>query len=39
MHVGIAYCAAVAAVALEHASLPDFNETWLELSANAGAVP
>lgn len=36
VHVGIAYCAAVAAAALEHASLPDFNENWLELSAKAG---
>jgi hypothetical protein len=37
VHVGIAYCAAVAAAALEHANLPDFNENWLELSAKAGA--
>ena len=36
VHVGIAYCTAVAAAALEHASLPDFNEDWLELSARAG---
>lgn len=36
VHVGIAYCTAVAAAALEHASLPDFNEDWLELSAKAG---
>ncbi|MEY9181160.1 hypothetical protein [Bradyrhizobium sp. USDA 313] len=36
VHVGIAYCAAVAAAALEHASLPDFNKDWLELSAKAG---
>ncbi|TYO61375.1 hypothetical protein FXV83_38330 [Bradyrhizobium hipponense] len=36
VHVGIAYCAAVAAAALEHANLPDFNEDWLELSAKAG---
>jgi hypothetical protein len=26
----------VAAAALEHANLPDFNENWLELSAKAG---
>jgi hypothetical protein len=37
VHAGIAYCAAVAAVALEHANLPGFNENWLELSAKAGA--
>ncbi len=37
VHVGIAYCAAVAAAALEHANLPDFSENWLELSAKAGA--
>lgn len=36
VHIGIAYCAAVAAAALEHASLPDFNEDWLDLSAKAG---
>jgi hypothetical protein len=36
VHVGIAYCGAVAAAALEHANLPDFNENWLELSAKAG---
>ena len=36
VHVGIAYCAAVAAAVLEHANLPDFNEDWLELSAKAG---
>lgn len=36
VHAGIAYCAAVAAAALEHANLPDFNEDWLELSAKAG---
>jgi len=37
VHAGIAYCAAVAAAALEHANLPGFNENWLELSAKAGA--
>lgn len=37
VHVGIAYCTAVAAAALEHANLPDFNENWLELAAKAGA--
>ena len=36
VHVGIAYCAAVAAAVLKHANLPDFNEDWLELSAKAG---
>jgi hypothetical protein len=36
VHVGIAYCEAVTAAALEHANLPDFNENWLELSAKAG---
>jgi hypothetical protein len=36
VHVGIAYCAAVAAAALQHANLPDFNKDWLELSAKAG---
>ena len=36
VHVGIAYCAAVAAAALERANLPDLNEDWLELSAKAG---
>jgi hypothetical protein len=37
VHIGIAYCAAVAAAALEHANLPDYNENWLQLSADAGA--
>ena len=37
VHVGIAYCAAVAAAALEHANLPDFDEKWLELFAKASA--
>ena len=37
LHAGIAYCAAVAAAALEHPNLPGFNENWLELSAKAGA--
>lgn len=37
VHVGIAYCEAVAAAALKRANLPDFNENWLELSAKAGA--
>lgn len=36
-HVRIAYCAPVAATALERANLPDFNETWLKWSAKAGA--
>jgi hypothetical protein len=36
VHVGIAYCAAVAAAALQHANLRNFNEK-LELSAKAGA--
>lgn len=36
VHAGIAYCEAVAAAALEHANLPDWNENWLELSAKAG---
>jgi hypothetical protein len=34
VHVGIAYCEAVAAAALQHANLPDFNEKWV--SAKAG---
>lgn len=37
VHVGIAYCNAVAAAALEHADLPDYNKNLLELSAKAGA--
>jgi hypothetical protein len=37
VHVGIAYCAAVADAALEHANLPDLNENWLELCAKASA--
>ena len=37
VHVGIVYCAAVATAALDHANLPDFNESWRELSAKAGA--
>ncbi|MDR3439919.1 hypothetical protein [Telmatospirillum sp.] len=37
VRVGINFCAAVAAAALEHANLPDFNENWLALSAKAGA--
>ena len=28
--------AAVAAAALQHANLPDFNENWVELSEKAG---
>ncbi|RYH17490.1 MAG: hypothetical protein EON54_27845 [Alcaligenaceae bacterium] len=37
VHVGIAYCAAVADAALKHANLPDYDENWWELSMKAGA--
>lgn len=37
VHVGIAYCTAVAAAALEHVILPNFNENWPELSTKAAA--
>lgn len=37
VHVGIAYCAAVAAAALEHAKLPEFKENWLGLAVKAGS--
>ena len=36
VHVGIAYCEAVAAAALEHANLPDFHENLLDLAYKAG---
>lgn len=38
VQAGIDYCAAVAAVALENANLPDYDENWLELSVKAGAI-
>ena len=36
-HVGIAYCAAVAAAAAKYANLPNYDEKLLELSLKAGA--
>lgn len=37
VHVGIAYCAAVATATLDQAKLPDYNDKWLELSVKAAA--
>jgi hypothetical protein len=37
VHVGIAYCEAIAAVALKNANLPDLDENWVELAKKAGA--
>ena len=36
VHIGIAYCKAVAAAAVARAELPDFHENLLELSKRAG---
>lgn len=36
VHVGIAYCEAVAAAAIKDAKLSDFNRIWPELSSKAG---
>jgi len=35
VQVGIAYCDAVAAAALEHANLPDFSKNWFEMATKA----
>lgn len=36
VHAGIAYCAALAAIAVAKAELPDFNKNLLELAVKAG---
>lgn len=36
VHAGIAYCEALAAIAVERAALPDFNENLIDLAFKAG---